>query len=78
MLKHIEERVAYGRSIRSRALWLIEAHGAARAATLARTAAQEPGAAAADRMFWLAVSARIDRLNGEPVWHPIFGHAEIL
>jgi len=78
MWQHIEERVAYGRKVRTRALALIEAHGPARAATLARAAACEPGAAEADRQFWLAVAARIDRLNGDPVWHPIFGQPEPL
>ena len=67
---YLEERIAYGRSIRQRASCLIEAHGAdARAEAL--EAAEEPGVAAAERSFWMAVAARIarefDRREGLPV-----------
>jgi hypothetical protein len=57
---HLEERVAYGRSIRQRASCLIDAHGPAAAAEALR-AAGEPGLAAAERSFWEAVAARAAR-----------------
>jgi hypothetical protein len=60
MFPHLEERVAYGRSIRLRATCLIDAHGTAAEAE-ARRAAQEPGLAAAERSFWEAVAARVAR-----------------
>jgi hypothetical protein len=63
MYPHLEERVAYGRSIRQRASCLIDAHGNA-AATEALRAAQEPGLAAAERSFWEAVAARAARHLG--------------
>lgn len=75
MLRHVEQRIAYGRRIRDRADWLIEAHGAA-AAALARDAAEAPGAPDAERLFWVAVARRIDRLNGAPVWRPLFVGAD--
>lgn len=60
MFPHLEERVAYGRSIRQRASCLVDAHGP-RAEAEALQAAEEPGLAAADRSFWTAVAARIAR-----------------
>jgi hypothetical protein len=64
MLASIEERVAYGRSIRDRAECLLEAHGP-EAEAEALSAAGEPGMAAADRAFWEAVAARVSRLTGQ-------------
>ncbi len=60
MTPALQERVAYGRSIRHRALCLIEAHGPEAAAEALR-AACEPGLAAAERSFWEAVAARLVR-----------------
>ena len=51
LLAHLEERVAYGRSIRQRASCLIDAHGP-RAEAEALLAAEEPGLAAAEQSFW--------------------------
>lgn len=68
MVTHLQERVAYGRSIRDRARCLIESHGEA-AASEALRAAREPGLADAERSFWEAVAARVIRhlTQGEPV-----------
>jgi hypothetical protein len=60
MVPHLQERVAYGRSIRERARCLLEAHGPA-AVSEALRAAQEPGLGAAERSFWEAVAARVVR-----------------
>ena len=60
MVPHLQERVAYGRSIRERARCLVESHGEA-AASEALRAAQEPGLGAAERSFWEAVAARVVR-----------------
>ena len=60
MVPHLQERVAYGRSIRERARCLLESHGEA-AASEALRAAQEPGLGAAERSFWEAVAARVVR-----------------
>ena len=64
MFPNMELRIAYGRSIRQRAICLIEAHGR-QAQDEALRAAQEPGLAAADRSFWEAVAARVERQFGE-------------
>ena len=64
MLDHLNERVAYGRSIRDRADCLLEAHGPEARAEALR-AADEPGIAAAERSFWHAVAARVARQCGE-------------
>jgi hypothetical protein len=64
MLDRLESRAAYGRSIRERALCLLEAHGPA-AWVEAVEAAREPGIAAAERSFWEAVAARIARQLGD-------------
>ena len=61
---HLEERIAYGRSIRQRASCLIDAHGAEARAEALR-AAEEPGIAAAERSFWMAVAARVAREFGQ-------------
>ena len=61
---HLEERVAYGRSIRQRASCLIDAHGPEARAEALR-AAEEPGLAAAERSFWEAVAARVARQLGQ-------------
>ena len=61
MFPHLEERVAYGRSIRQRACCLIEAYGDAAEAEALR-AAQEPGLGAAEQSFWVAVAGRVARL----------------
>jgi hypothetical protein len=63
MLKSIEDRVAYGRSIRTRALCLLDAHGA-QAEVEAWSAAREPGLAEAERSFLEAVAARVSRQLG--------------
>ena len=60
MVPQLEERVAYGRSIRERARCLLESHGPG-AASEALRAADEPGLAAAERSFWQAVAARVVR-----------------
>ena len=64
MFPHLQERVAYGRSIRERASCLLEAHGP-EARDEALRAAQEPGLAAAERSFWEAVAARVSRHLGQ-------------
>jgi hypothetical protein len=64
MFPHLQERVAYGRSIRERASCLLEAHGP-EAREEALRAAQEPGLAAAERSFWEAVAARVARHLGQ-------------
>ena len=60
MLVNLELRIAYGRSIRHRALCLIEAHGT-EAEDEALRASLEPGLPAAERSFWEAVAARVAR-----------------
>ena len=57
---NLEIRIAYGRSIRHRALCLLEAHGR-EAKEEALRASQEPGLPAAERSFWEAVAARVAR-----------------
>jgi hypothetical protein len=64
MVDRLETRAAYGRSIRERAVCLLEAHGP-EAWAAAREAAQEPGLAADERSFWEAVAARIARQLGQ-------------
>ena len=65
MFPYLEQRVAYGRSIRQRAICLLEAHGP-EAVSEARRAAAEPGLAAAERSFWEAVAPRAARLLETP------------
>lgn len=60
MRDFMRERIAYGRHIRERAEHMLEAHGP-QAEAEALSAAQEPGAAAAERSFWESVAARIAR-----------------
>jgi hypothetical protein len=60
MFPFMEERIAYGRSIRHRAACLLDAHGP-HAASEALKAAREPGVAEAERCFWEAVAARVAR-----------------
>lgn len=57
-----EERIAYGRSIRERALCLLDAHGPLAEAE-ARDAASEPGITEAERRFFEAVALRVARLT---------------
>ena len=64
MFPFIEERIAYGRSIRDRAACLLDAHGALAEAE-ALKAAREPGVAEAERCFWEAVAARVARQLGQ-------------
>jgi hypothetical protein len=64
-------RVAYGRSIRERAICLLDAHGALAEGEALR-AADEPGLAASDRSFWQAVAARLARELAEP--RPLTAH----
>jgi hypothetical protein len=61
----LEERVAYGRAVRERALCLIEAHGA-RAIEVLHDAVGEAGLPIGERLFLEAVSARLDRLARAP------------
>jgi hypothetical protein len=63
MVERLEERAAYGRVIRQRAVCLLEAHGQ-EAWGEALSAAREPGLAEAERSFWEAVAARIARQLG--------------
>lgn len=64
MFPHLQERVAYGRSIRQRATCLLEAYGAEEARAEALRAAAEPGLAEAERSFWQAVADRLARAGG--------------
>ena len=64
MVDRIEQRAAYGRTIRERAVCLLESHGPEAWAEALR-AAREPGIAAGERNFWEAVAARIARQLGE-------------
>lgn len=59
----IEERAAYGRTIRERAVCLIDSHGVEAWAEAMR-AAHEPGIAAGESSFWEAVAARVARQLG--------------
>ena len=70
MIPNLEARVAYGRSIRQRAVCLLEAHGP-EAEAEARRAACEPGLAAAERSFWEAVAARVARHLGTSSLAPV-------
>ncbi len=60
-----DARIIYGRSIRERAEWLLQAHGPW-AEAVALEAAHEPGAAAADRAFWASVATRVARQLHSP------------
>jgi hypothetical protein len=62
MLRHIEERVAYGHSICERTACMHEAHGD-RAEEMARAASDENGNTVAERNFWRAVANRLARMN---------------
>jgi hypothetical protein len=63
MVDRLQQRAAYGRSIRQRALCLLEAHGR-EAWGEAMSASREPGIAEAERSFWEAVAARVARQLG--------------
>jgi hypothetical protein len=63
MVDRIAERAAYGRTIRERAVCLLESHGPDAWAE-AHRAAREPGIAAGEQSFWEAVAARIARELG--------------
>ena len=63
MVGKIEERAAYGRTIRARAVCLLDSHGPEAWAEALR-ASREPGIAAGERSFWEAVAARIARELG--------------
>jgi hypothetical protein len=63
MADRLKERAAYGRTIRQRAVCLLEAHGPD-AWGEALSAAREPGLADAERSFWEAVAARVARQLG--------------
>lgn len=65
MRPELEERIAYGRAVRERALCLIAAHGSD-AAPMAREAANDPGLPVADRLFFEAVGRRIERIAAGP------------
>lgn len=65
MVAKIEERAAYGRTIRERAVCLIDSHGPEARAEALR-AAEEPGIAAGEQSFWQAVAARIARELARP------------
>jgi hypothetical protein len=62
MLPRLQDRIAYGRSIRERALCLVEAHGPD-AEALALDAAAEVGLPAPQSSFWQAVAVRAARLS---------------
>jgi hypothetical protein len=64
MVEKLEQRAAYGRTIRHRAICLLEAHGPEAWAEAMR-ASREPGLAEAERSFWLAVAARVARQLGQ-------------
>jgi hypothetical protein len=64
MVEKLAERAAYGRTIRHRAICLLEAHGP-EAWGEAISASREPGLAEAERSFWEAVAARIARQLGQ-------------
>jgi hypothetical protein len=64
MVEKLEERAAYGRTIRHRAVCLLEAHGPEAWAEALR-ASREPGIADAERSFWEAVAARVARQLGQ-------------
>jgi hypothetical protein len=73
MLPSIEERVAYGRSIRQRALCFLDAHGTYAEAE-ALNAALEPGIGEAERCFMEAVAGRVARmLAHSTAVHPDLG-----
>ena len=61
MITRLEDRSAYGRAIRDRALCLMEAHGE-HAEALALDAAAETGLPEPQRNFWEAVARRIARI----------------
>ena len=63
MVDKIEERAAYGRTIRARATCLLDSHGP-EAWGEALLASREPGIAAGERSFWEAVAARVARELG--------------
>jgi hypothetical protein len=63
MVERIEERAAYGRTIRERAVCLLESHGPEAWAEALR-AAREPGIGADERAFWEVVAARVARELG--------------
>ena len=63
MAERLEERAAYGRTIRQRAFCLLEAHGP-EAWGEALNASREPGLGDAERSFWEAVAARVARQLG--------------
>lgn len=65
MSPQLEDRIAYGRAIRVRALCLIEAHGRA-AEAMVRDATAEAGLPFAERSFLEAVAARIARFSAGP------------
>lgn len=58
----LSKRVDLGRSVRARALCMMEAHGP-EAERAARAAAREPGVSAANRNFWELVADRVARIR---------------
>lgn len=66
MRQLLEERIAYGRAVRERALCLVEAHGA-QAKTVLREAVEEAGLPVGERLFLEAVHDRVDRLFRAPI-----------
>jgi len=56
----LSKRVDLGRSVRARALCMMEAHGP-EAERASREAAREAGVSAADRNFWELVADRVAR-----------------
>ena len=62
MSDSLSQRVDLGRSVRARALCMLEAHGPD-AERAARAAGREPGVSAADRNFWELVADRVARIR---------------
>lgn len=62
MMSRLDERVAYGRTIRERAGHLLEVHGPD-ASAVARRSADEPGIPDAERSFRTAVAERVARAS---------------
>jgi hypothetical protein len=62
MTDAFSKRIDLGRSVRARALCMMEAHGH-EAERAARAAAREAGVSAAERNFWELVADRVARIQ---------------
>lgn len=65
MRPELEERIAYGRAVRERAVCLMAAHGVD-AGPMAHAAATDPALPMAHRLFFEAVERRIERIAAAP------------